>query len=597
MLNSDLVLWGLRRQSLTNRGTGAEMTLILLTAVLGIPSDGSGQPHAAEHQVLKLIHELASATPQAAADKLIALGDPAVPYIIRHMNDRRPMKIRQLQIANKQPGNFEFFRQRSPEQVIDACSEILNQITGIHFKFIGNGEIRIGDRDEEVQAWRKWIKAQKGIHPDQEKRVADGLRRLGVNVVLSYGCVRNVVLSRVDAMLFSQTVEVLTNASRLESLYIKDSQLTDETIAPLKDLSTLEWLRLDRVPVADGFLVHLRGLVNLEYLDVRETKVTEIGARQLLRSLPKLRVVRYGEGIRDAWERSTQKGHLNAIQCLRFSPDGKQIVSADHDGAILIWDSHTKSQVGSLSGHECGVNGIAFSADNRRLISGGQDGSVKIWQLATGRVLLNVPGDGSPVMGVAFNPDGRLCATVKRSGAVIVCESRSGRETHRLNGGVGFIGAGDVQFSSNGELIAATDEEGFRIWQFRTGGVAHRPNRDYGSAEHISFSPDGRWIASWSRDWRVRIWDSETGNEVRTLEHEVWPATFVAFTSDGKRVLSGNSECLIQIWDATTGRLIMHDLQGPSNSSSCVGLSPDGRRLACAKDHSIAVMEVPARKQ
>jgi WD40 repeat protein len=49
-------------------------------------------------------------------------------------------------------------------------------------------------------------------------------------------------------------------------------------------------------------------------------------------------------GIVRLWEYSTgrcvseQKGHSNAIVCVRFSPDGKQIVSTGLDGLFLVWN-------------------------------------------------------------------------------------------------------------------------------------------------------------------------------------------------------------------------------------------------------------------
>ena len=46
------------------------------------------------------------------------------------------------------------------------------------------------------------------------------------------------------------------------------------------------------------------------------------------------------------------EGHIDAVYCVAFSPDGKHMVSGSADSIICLWNTETGSQVGNLTGHQ-----------------------------------------------------------------------------------------------------------------------------------------------------------------------------------------------------------------------------------------------------
>jgi WD40 repeat protein len=75
----------------------------------------------------------------------------------------------------------------------------------------------------------------------------------------------------------------------------------------------------------------------------------------------------------------------------------------------------------------------------------------------------------------------------------------------------------------------------------------------------VAFSPDGRRLASASRDKTIRIWDVRTGDLLQTLEGHTDSVSAVKFLSDGRRVVSAShtrNERMVRIWDASNGRLL-----------------------------------------
>ena len=84
------------------------------------------------------------------------------------MDDRHPLPIRHIELANKAPDAFEGIRQYEPELVVDALAAILNQITGEGFGWIYNGGSE-RERQAEVAGWRAYLHygcpAPKGAKP------------------------------------------------------------------------------------------------------------------------------------------------------------------------------------------------------------------------------------------------------------------------------------------------------------------------------------------------------------------------------------------------------------------------------------------------
>jgi WD40 repeat protein len=66
----------------------------------------------------------------------------------------------------------------------------------------------------------------------------------------------------------------------------------------------------------------------------------------------------------------------------------------------------------------------------------------------------------------------------------------------------------------------------------------------------VAFSPDGRRLASASRDGIVWVWDSATGLGVLTLTGHSQGVVSVAFSPDGWRLASAGAGGTVKVWDA-----------------------------------------------
>ena len=56
----------------------------------------------------------------------------------------------------------------------------------------------------------------------------------------------------------------------------------------------------------------------------------------------------------------------------------------------------------------------------------------------------------------------------------------------------------------------------------------------------VSFSSDGRYVASGSKDKTVKIWEIQTNKCLSTLQGHTSDVNSVSFSSDGRYVASGS---------------------------------------------------------
>ncbi|MBE9201855.1 AAA-like domain-containing protein [Nodularia sp. LEGE 06071] len=72
----------------------------------------------------------------------------------------------------------------------------------------------------------------------------------------------------------------------------------------------------------------------------------------------------------------------------------------------------------------------------------------------------------------------------------------------------------------------------------------------------VVFSPDGKTLASASRDHTIKLWHRDTGQLISTLEGHGELVISVVFSPDGKILASASWDNTIKLWHRDTGQLI-----------------------------------------
>ena len=151
-----------------------------------------------------------------------------------------------------------------------------------------------------------------------------------------------------------------------------------------------------------------------------------------------------------------------------------------------------------------------------------------------------------------------------------------------------------VAFSPDGRLLAtASKDETARLWDPAAGDCFRTFIGHTESVEDVGFSPDGRLLATVSYDGTARLWDPATGDCLRTLTGHHSRILSLAFSPDGRLLATASNNGTVRLWDPATGDCL-RALTAHAGPVYCVAFSPGGRLLATASNDETVRLWNPA---
>jgi WD40 repeat protein len=206
---------------------------------------------------------------------------------------------------------------------------------------------------------------------------------------------------------------------------------------------------------------------------------------------------------------------------LAFSADGKLLAAGSRHGRIGLWEVATGKQLRTLGRSEAfeTVVTLRFAGDGQVLASRGPNGPFRLWNVATGKQLFELPQDEF-VFDMVFSPNGRLMASWGAADNIIRIREVATRKQRRLEGHSEEIRF--VAFSPDGKTLAsASRDQTLRFWDVETLKQRFVHKLKYGASdfpgviEFLAWSPDSKILASVpGPDNRIQLWDPITGKEI-----------------------------------------------------------------------------------
>ncbi len=242
-----------------------------------------------------------------------------------------------------------------------------------------------------------------------------------------------------------------------------------------------------------------------------------------------------------------------------------------------------------------GVPGVAYSPDGRMIATMSLHQDVKLWDADTGELLHTLVGVDDFGACVVFSPDGSILAGAY-STQVVLWDVPSGEIITILSGGsqegvAGYnVGVGQISFSPDGKYIATANMDGAStIWDIGTSSkVLSLMAAETLPPKAIDYSPDGKLIANGGDEGTVRVWDAKRGTELFSRElggiiHAL------SFSMDGKYLAAASEDGGIKVWDTGTGEIV----SSPPRQSGMYDIDflADGRYATASQDGTTRIWD------
>jgi WD40 repeat protein len=283
------------------------------------------------------------------------------------------------------------------------------------------------------------------------------------------------------------------------------------------------------------------------------------------------------------------EGHRDSVDFVTWSPDGKMLATASRDRTIRLWDVASGESLHTFRGHRNNVSGLTWSTDGRTLASAGEDRTIRFWD-ASKRQFDAIESSKSRIYGynsvAVWSPRAKILAyvvddrirlwdSVSRADTAVTLQDR-------------FVVS--LTWSPDGRTLAsAAGDNSIRLWDPANGGQLRawqEGHQQFGSVGSLAWSPDGRLLASAGHP-TVRVWDAASGRMLHTLSHA--GAWRMAWSPDGRTLASGGGDKTVRLWDSRSGKLL-RTLQHPGGVNS-IAWSPDGRTVASACEQTVLLWD------
>src|SRR5215208_7161233 len=310
-----------------------------------------------------------------------------------------------------------------------------------------------------------------------------------------------------------------------------------------------------------------------------------------------------------------------------FSRDSRLIAASGGDNSVTVWDVMSGRELQKLVGGAqgsmmaaVGVYFVAFASDNRLVTV---SDAVRVWDVSSGRQLSalesgmpSASGFGFGDGGMTLSADGTQLLLLSDSDSEIkVVDLATGREVRKLKLPEDQIDSLHIWAGPDGRLLAA----GIHTKHFKFWDLTAKKDRDLGPTakefSQVKFSHDGRLLAL-AENYTVKLWEVATLRELPALKvpnSGAFPESdaFVTFSEDGKQIATGGFDTDTIVWESETGKRLSNlsgrtrwDLRTGRGLRTTPGTteptyptaSPDGRLLVVMKPNrnELTIVESPS---
>ena len=300
--------------------------------------------------------------------------------------------------------------------------------------------------------------------------------------------------------------------------------------------------------------------------------------------------------------------HLQWIDALDFTPDGRTLASGGAEDVIRLWDVATGTEQGTGLPRNA-IRSVAISPDGRGVMTGGSDGTIREWDPSTGRPIRLVGSCNRNVQALAYTPDGTGLVTGSYDFTCRLWDLATGEGRRRFDVIDGWIR--NVAVSPDGRRLLSS----MKVFDLATGHLEatflDAQGKEYPTPNYLEglFTPDSAGVLA-RTDEGVLMFDASSGRRLGVVARPARGYYAMSLSDDGLVLATGDvlggpdftlTDPSIRLWEVTSGRELARlggdgngHLGGTSGRTMALAFSHDGRWLASGSDLRISRIRSPA---
>lgn len=266
-----------------------------------------------------------------------------------------------------------------------------------------------------------------------------------------------------------------------------------------------------------------------------------------------------------------------------WSPDSRRL-AAGSNVQCTVWDVAEEKAVQKLPG---ACVAAAWSPDGKQLAAATANYAVQIWDVDAAKVATRVPVTANRLV---WHPAGRplICGYTSHFSVVDPAEGKVLRTVDAAVSNAPY-------WSANRPIVTGLSTAKLTLWDATTAKRLHDLAGHAAAVSAVSWSRDGKTLASASADTTVRLWDAATGEARQTLKGHTAAVTDVAWAPNGKLLASAGTDKTVRLWDPEDETATV--FEGHTGPVRALTWSPAGNQLLSGgTDQRVLVWDPKTRK-
>jgi WD40 repeat protein len=248
--------------------------------------------------------------------------------------------------------------------------------------------------------------------------------------------------------------------------------------------------------------------------------------------------------------------HGNTLS-LKFSPDGRVVVSADRD-RISVWEVADRTPPKHLTNHLEQVVCVTFSPDGSLLASASGDQTIKLWETQNWQEIATLRGHEHEVHSVAFSPDGKFIVSSGKDETVRVWSVQRESRTRNQLGWTDWSYFAPKKPTRNRQVRVPNNGESFRVLDLvkLEESASQSLPAVFHSTNAIAVDPGAGLVAVGLKEGPVELWRTEPLEKLRAVAISQLAATELALSESGRWLAVNRRDETTELWDLQENRLI-----------------------------------------